>query len=312
MKKFFVALACAAFLCGCAPATTYQCRGGASGATEWHTVESGSAESARKDGEFAECVAAVTETVVGVEYAAARPQRRCAAMEVVHAKWVTTPKWPWAETIEVFRGSGKTATDATADVFGAVMAWHTAFPATLKSDETMTFAPNNFVQNIVERCWYGDDVPKDVLAWPAEGTYTIGVHQYTGIVWRQFTPNATVYAPQKCQEWSTITDSLAWAAKDGVARMRCKYELQAYSLHASSDGVLERGAKIFPVREMPNMCGPKTAAQSAMEKLMIEEIPLQYPSVHEFHLIGYAGTCWKKSEPKPPQPSEWVGQLGSW
>ncbi len=315
MNRFFLALVCAAMVfLGCTPTTQFKCRGGASGATEWHTVESDSAASARNDGEFSECVGGrePMETVVGAEYAASRSQRRCAGMEVVHAKWQPSPKWPWTESLEVFRGTGKTATDATADVFGGVMAWHTALPAVLVAEETMTYAPNNFLTDVVERCWFGEDVPRDVLAWPSEGTYTLGVQQYIGIVWRQFSPNATVYAPQKCQEWSHLTDSLMWAAKDGVARMRCKYEMQAYSLHPSSDSILERGAQIFPVWEAANMCGPKTYAQSAMERVLIDEIPRQYPAVHDFHVIQYVGDCWNNDDPKPPQPTNWSGQHGAW
>lgn len=70
MYRFFLALVCAATVfSGCAPLRQFQCRGGASEATEYHVVEATSLEEARNGGEFGECRAVAVENVVNEEYA---------------------------------------------------------------------------------------------------------------------------------------------------------------------------------------------------------------------------------------------------
>lgn len=73
MHMFFFALVCAAMVgLGCTPLAAYHCRGGESGATQWHTIEARGLDAAREDNGFAVCLAAnePIEAVVNEEYAA--------------------------------------------------------------------------------------------------------------------------------------------------------------------------------------------------------------------------------------------------
>lgn len=68
--RFSIALLVAScVLVGCAAPQRFECRGGDSGASQWHLVEATSKEAARDDGNFGECRAEVHESVVSVEYA---------------------------------------------------------------------------------------------------------------------------------------------------------------------------------------------------------------------------------------------------
>lgn len=55
MYKCFLALVCAAMVwLGCTPIVTYQCRGGESGAKQWHTIEARGLDAARENNGFAD------------------------------------------------------------------------------------------------------------------------------------------------------------------------------------------------------------------------------------------------------------------
>ena len=53
MNRFCLALVCAVMVwLGCSPIAAYRCRGGESGATQWHTIEACGLDAARENNVF--------------------------------------------------------------------------------------------------------------------------------------------------------------------------------------------------------------------------------------------------------------------
>lgn len=330
MNRFFLALVCAVLVwLGCTPTAAYQCRGGDSGATQWHTVEARGVQSAREDNGFAECRATneSVELVVGEEYAGARTQT-CVAMVVIKAKWKPRergkpgPKWP--TTFEVFRGRGRTPQRATGDAHFAYSDWLEAQSVEeLASHEVLTVGPK-WPEHVVTRCWQGDNVPRDVVGWPmTEGSYAgPTADRFDGMEWRQVKPNGDVYAPIRCQEWAGT--GMRWVTKrieervdhpelspeawDNVPEIyTCLIEMSFRPLVQGSDGRSRTiGIEVPKAQWFDQMCGPATFAQSSGESA------LRYGTT-DIHLVGFSGTCWPTNQSMPTRPPlGWRGTSLPW
>ena len=303
MYRFFLALVCAATVfSGCAPLRQFQCRGGASEATEYHVIEATSLDAARNGGEFGECrSAAAIERVVGDEYAGAQTQR-CAAMIAYRVRWKEEAHKGF-EGLEVFRGTGPSMIDASLDAWMGMGPWHHKYRSKYvsyeevatggrKSDET---APAHIV-----RCWHGDTVPDDVRDWPSEASYTFSAYdRWRGTSWFQTHPNGEVFDHgANCLDWN---DGWRWRpATNHYHFQSCGVEMHGFEQIKTSDG-WERGSSFVLVKFNANLCAPETSARSAVEASLRDRAPANW------QLTKYIGKCWKTREAKPAAPEGWSG-----
>lgn len=132
-------------------------------------------------------------------------------------------------------------------------------------------------------CWKNGDPAPDRSSWPIQSNNS------------------------KCREWSSVANKFVEADREGV-RFQCVKELQAYHLQSSSDGTQELGSMFFPMRNEKNLCGPETHADSGIEAALRRDAEV----TGNYQLSGYGGRCWEMGKRKPPVPSSWSGQNGSW
>lgn len=315
MNKTFLALVCAlVVLLGCGgPLQRYQCTGGLSGATQWHTVEGLSPESAREANGFGECRVAQSEpveSVVGEEYAGATTtsRKRCAAMIAIHAVWLETAHMGY-QSLEVFRGRGPTMTDASADAFTGFNAWRYRSKGKLKSFDEVAHggrASDEDGPADIVRCWTGSDPPTDVKEWPNDGSYAFGAYErWRDMSWWQKVRGLESYTRgENCLEYTST--GWTWRAATNNSRFQnCNFEMHGREQITTSSG-WEMGSSFVLRKFESHICGPATAAQSYVERSLRDRAPPNW------QLDGYAGACWPMHTPKPEQPTRWTGKDGAW
>lgn len=326
MKRFFLALVCAAMvflgasnaLFGCSgPLRQFECRGGFSGAEDWHRVDADSLVGAHNGGEFGECrtVTKLVEHVVGSEYAAERSERwLCEGYVQSPLKYQ-----PWNKTVITVRrgtmefdvaGDEMLIGTITQSTVGGVGITQATTRATIQDDLTARFqwilvldALKTF--DTVRGPW-GAIARNDKLkyvnvahCWPSSNHLA--------------TPNMSMWPPDNsddfpgptCFDWSPSEAKFVEVTREGP-RYICVKELQAYHLEENSEGVKERGTMFFPVRSQRHMCGPKTHAESGIEAALRNDAGKNY------QLSGYGGECWEMGKPRPPNPATWSGHNGPW
>jgi hypothetical protein len=315
MKRFFLALMCAAMVfLGCSPLAAYQCRGGESGAANWHTVEARGLDSAKSDGDFGECRALMSEVIVGSEYAAERSERwTCTG-------YIQAPLTfhPWSRRVLAVR-RGTSEFDVSGDetmlatmvrgldvgIVGDIVA---TTSGTVKDDLTTKFRwelTRSFTRsfNTVNGPWRSTQRKHDKEFAFVAHCFKSQFDAPSESMWPS--DNSDDFPRDTCFDWSAVEGRFVEVIRPEATRHICVKELHGQRLELNADGAKEPGSLFFPMRSQKHMCGPASHADSGINAALRNDVRGDY------RLLDYVGACWEMGKPKPPNPG-WSGHNGSW